>query len=301
MKTLRIGTRDSPLARAQAERVQRQIAAKGFKTEISALKSQGDVMVDQPLYALGIRGIFTKTLDVALLQGRIDLAVHSLKDVPTQLPQGISQIAVLARGPTADVWVKNEAQSQSHTLATGSLRRRAFWLHRFPTDRVVNLRGRVQTRLRKVAQNPWKGGVFAEAGLAHMGLLHTLDYERLDWMIPAPAQGAIGVYARSSRKDLVAWRSWMNHEPTAICTRIERDFLSALEGGCSAPIGALAQIKGDALSFSGALLSIDGAQKIAVSQSRALDRAKDLGREMAQRILVQGGAEIRAALRRQMT
>ncbi len=301
MKPLRIGTRDSPLARVQAEKVQRQIESRGVKTEITALKSQGDVMAERPLYALGIRGIFTKTLDVALHQGRIDLAVHSLKDVPTQLPQGISQVAILPRGPSADVWVKHAVPSQSHTLATGSLRRRAFWLHRFPTDRVVNLRGHVQTRLRTVAQNPWKGGIFAEAGLAHMGLLQSLHYERLDWMLPAPAQGAIGIYARSSCRDLATWRSWMNHEPTAICTRIERDFLSALEGGCSAPIGALAQIEGDRLSFSGALLSLDGTQKIAVSQTLALDRAKDLGREMAQRVLRQGGAEIRAALRRQMT
>lgn len=297
LKPLRIGTRASPLARWQAEQVRTALACEGLKTEIEALKSQGDVMTDRPLYALGITGVFTKVLDVALLQGKIDLAVHSLKDVPTQLPEGVVQVAVLPRAETADVLVGKRVQS--NTIATGSLRRRAFWLNRFPTDSVVDLRGNVQTRLQKLAQNPWRGAVFAQAGLARMGLLDTLEYECLDWMIPAPAQGAIAIHALDNRTDLAKWGASINHEPTACCTGIERDFLATLEGGCSAPIGAHAQIRGDTLSFDAALLSLDGQQKVAVSETFSLDATPQLGVRMAQKILARGGAAIRDALPRQ--
>ena len=278
-----------------------------METEIVALSSQGDLATRQPLYALGITGVFTRTLDVALLEGRVDLAIHSLKDVPTQLPRGLEQIAVLPRAEAADVLVRNPARGPAAVLATGSLRRRAFWLSRFPTHQVVGLRGNVQTRLQKLAQSPWWGAVFAEAGLARMGLLGALDYERLDWMLPAPAQGAIAVHTLSRRADLAQWGALLNHEPTALCTGIERDFLAALQGGCSAPIGARAEIHGGVLFFEGALLSLDGREKVEVSKtfshraaaSKAqFSSAAGLGAKMARELLEGGGAALREALSR---
>ena len=194
-KTIRIGTRDSELALWQAHTVQDQLENLGYKTELISVKSTGDLILDKPLYELGITGIFTKTLDVAMINGDVDIAVHSMKDVPTQLPNGIVQGAVLPRAATEDIFVfkkdKNATDfTKSVTIATGSLRRKAQWLNKYPKHQVVDLRGNVNTRLQKVADNDWAGAVFAKAGLERINLKPE-NHEVLDWMIPAPAQGAM--------------------------------------------------------------------------------------------------------------
>jgi len=172
-KIIRIGTRESELALWQAKKVQKEFAELGYETTIVPIKSTGDIVLDKPLYEMGITGIFTKNLDVAMLNGDIDVAVHSLKDVPTALPEGIIQGAVLKRANYNDILVLKGTEEffgqPNGVIATGSLRRKAMWLNRYPTHKVVNLRGNVNTRLQKLEDNEWDGAVFAAAKPASDG------------------------------------------------------------------------------------------------------------------------------------
>ena len=291
-KIIRIGTRDSELALYQAKAVQSQLQALGHQTVLVPLKSTGDIVLDKPLYELGITGIFTRTLDIAMLNGDIDIAVHSLKDVPTLLPKGIVQAAVLKRGNVRDTLLfKNNEEflgSRDATIATGSLRRRAQWLNRFPTHTVVDLRGNVNTRLQKLEDSDWNGAIFAAAGIGRLDL-RPEDAVNLDWMIPAPAQGAIMIAALAEDEETLAILAEINHQETEICTKIERDFLNKLEGGCTAPIGALAFIKHDELTFEGILLSKDGTKKIQVKRVKAVGEHHDIAEWCANYILERGG------------
>jgi len=303
-KTIRIGTRDSELALWQAHTVQKKLNDLGYTTEIVAVKSQGDIILDKPLYELGITGIFTKTLDVAMINGQVDIAVHSMKDVPTALPQGIVQAAVLERANTLDILVHKgnlDFLTTSGTIATGSLRRQAQWWHKYPNHQVVDLRGNVNTRMQKLAESDWNGAVFAAAGLERINLKPE-NYINLDWMIPAPAQGAMVVVAMANdefTKDAV---SQLNDIETEICTYIERQFLKTLEGGCTAPIGALARYdeEKDTIEFKGVLFSIDGKQKIEIEKSVDISEWKKLGFHSAQEILNTGGAELMTEIKKQL-
>ena len=303
-KTIRIGTRDSELALWQAHTVQKKLNDLGYTTEIVAVKSQGDIILDKPLYELGITGIFTKTLDIAMINGQVDIAVHSMKDVPTALPQGIVQAAVLERANTLDILVHKgnlDFLTSTGTIATGSLRRQAQWWHKYPSHQVVDLRGNVNTRMQKLAESDWNGAVFAAAGLERINLKPD-NYINLDWMIPAPAQGAMLVVAMANdefTKDAV---SQLNDIETEICTYIERQFLKTLEGGCTAPIGALAQYdeEKDTIEFKGVLFSVDGKQKIEIEKSVDISEWKKLGFHSAQEILNNGGAELMVEIKNQL-
>lgn len=300
-KTIRIGTRDSELALWQAHAVQKQLGDLGYKTEIIAVKSQGDIILDKPLYELGITGIFTKTLDIAMLNGQIDIAVHSMKDVPTALPQGIVQVAVLERASTLDILVHkdNPDFSNENTIATGSLRRQAQWLNRYPNHNVVDLRGNVNTRLQKLKDNNWEGAIFAAAGLERINIKPD-NFIDLDWMIPAPAQGAMVVVAMGNDDFCIDAVSELNDIETEVCTHIERQFLKALEGGCTAPIGAIAHIiEDEEILFKGVLLSLDGKEKVAIEKSVPIQEWKKLGYYCAQEVLQNGGQPIMEALRKQ--
>ena len=300
-KTIRIGTRDSELALWQANTVQKQLNDLGYKTEIIAVKSQGDIILDKPLYELGITGIFTKTLDIAMINGQIDIAVHSLKDVPTALPIGIVQAAVLERATTLDILVHKgnlDFLESNVTIATGSLRRQAMWWNKYPNHKVVDLRGNVNTRMQKLQDNDWSGAVFAAAGLERINLKPD-NYINLDWMTPAPAQGAMVVLAMENDNYTIDAVSQLNHIETEICTYIERQFLRILEGGCTAPIGAIATYneKEDIINFKGALLSIDGKQKLEIEKKVDVSEWKKLGFNSAQEILNNGGTELVSKLR----
>ena len=300
-KTIRIGTRDSELALWQAHTVEKKLNDLGYKTEIIAVKSQGDILLDKPLYELGITGIFTKTLDIAMLNGDVDIAVHSMKDVPTALPIGIVQAAVLERANTLDILVHKgnlDFIDSNGTIATGSLRRQAMWLNKYPNHSVVDLRGNVNTRMKKLKENDWNGAVFAAAGLERINLKPT-DFINLDWMIPAPAQGAMVVVAMAKDDFVIDAISQLNDVETEICTYIERQFLKTLEGGCTAPIGALATYceKEDTFTFKGILLSIDGKQKLEIEKIIPVEEWKKLGFNCAKEILDNGGAELMAAIK----
>ena len=295
-KTIRIGTRDSELALWQAHTVEKKLNDLGYKTQIIAVKSQGDLLLDKPLYELGITGIFTKTLDIAMINGQVDIAVHSMKDVPTALPTGIVQAAVLERANTLDILVHKgnlDFLENAGTIATGSLRRQAQWWNKYPNHTVVDLRGNVNTRMQKLQDSDWNGAVFAAAGLERINLKPE-NYINLDWMIPAPAQGAMLVVAMANDDFTKQAVAELNDIETEICTHIERQFLKTLEGGCTAPIGALAKYneKDDVIEFKGVLFSIDGKQKIEIEKSVPVDQWKKLGYESAQEILQNGGADL---------
>ncbi|NQX85366.1 MAG: hydroxymethylbilane synthase [Flavobacteriaceae bacterium] len=300
-KVIRIGTRDSQLAMWQAKTVQQQLESHGYKTQLVPLKSTGDLILNKPLYELGITGIFTKTLDIAMLNEDIDIAVHSFKDVPTILPHGIVQAAVIARGNPKDIIVYKTSDDFCNQtdaiIATGSLRRKAQWLHKYSTHSIVNLRGNVNSRLQKLEANNWNAAIFAAAGLERIEILPENAYE-LEWMIPAPSQGAVMITAL--KKDTVALEACakLNHKPTEICTHIERTFLNTLEGGCTAPIGGFAQIKDDTITFEGVLLNMDGTERIAINRSCNINDYHNLGKDAAKYILEHGGAKIMAQLKR---
>lgn len=298
-KTIRIGTRDSKLAMWQAQTVQQKLRDLGYETEIVAVKSDGDLKLDKPLYELGITGIFTKTLDIALLQNTVDIAVHSMKDVPTALPQGISTFAVLKRAQVHDIFVGNP-NAKSNTIATGSLRRRAQWLHKFPDDSTTDLRGNVVSRLQKLENSDWKGAIFALAGLDRINVLPE-KYEILDWMLPAPAQGAMVVCGRSDDDFSREALQHLNDENTALATKIERDFLRTLEGGCTAPIGAYAEIQENTVVFYGNLVSLNGKEKVEIRKTISRDESNHAGSLFAEELLQLGAKELMQRIKQQLS
>jgi hydroxymethylbilane synthase len=296
-KIIRIGTRSSELALWQANTVAEQLGHFGHKTEIVKIDSIGDIVLDKPLYELGITGVFTKNLDIALLNGEIDIAVHSFKDVPTKLPEGIVQAAVLKRGDFNDVLVIKEDENfftkDAAIIATGSLRRKAQWLYRYPHHTITGLRGNVNTRLQKLEDNDWDGAIFAAAGLKRLKLLPEKEQHiKLDWMIPAPAQGAVMIAALEKDEDILEACKEINHEDTATCVGIEREFLRVLEGGCTAPIGALAMIFDEEIKFKGTLFSPDGKNKMEFYKEVPANNASDLGEYGANYILERGGKKL---------
>tara|TARA_R110000850_G_scaffold271031_2_gene404900 strand:- start:296193 stop:297143 length:951 start_codon:yes stop_codon:yes gene_type:complete len=299
---IRIGTRDSELALWQANKVKSTLENLGYKTQLVPVKSEGDLNLDQPLYEMGITGIFTKTLDVAMITGKVDIAVHSMKDVPTSLPKGIVEAAVLERASNKDILLHKGLDFLNHkkgTIASGSLRRKAQWLNKYPNHQVVDLRGNVNTRMQKLKDNNWNGAIFAEAGLERINL-KPKDFLPLDWMLPAPAQGAMLVVAMEKDTHIREALAKLNHRETEICVHIEREFLKVLEGGCTAPIGALATVNGDEIQFEGNLLSLDGKQKFSVQKTASVEESNGLGQLCAKELLNNGGRELMGEIKKEL-
>lgn len=295
MQKIRIGTRKSPLAMWQAELVAQKLREKNVETEIVPITSEGDINLQQPIYQIGISGVFTRSLDVALLNNQIDIAVHSLKDVPTLLPLGIELVSCLERGNPYDVLIYKSDEifeKNKRTIGTGSLRRKSFWLNRFPQDEVENLRGNVQLRLQKLIESDWDGAIFAFAGIERSGILEELNsrrlkYQTLEWMISAPSQGIVGITARSGFE-----MPKISHENSTISAKIERQFLNILEGGCTAPIGGFAEIKAENVHFKGAVLSLDGSQIISVEENFPKIEFENKGKALAEKCLANGAKEL---------
>lgn len=302
-RVLRIGTRDSELALWQARKVQSLLEALGYITKLVPVKSQGDLTLDIPLYAMGITGVFTKVLDIAMLQDKIDIAVHSMKDVPTLLPQGIVKGAVLKRANVQDVLVYKEnldfLTQQEVIIATGSLRRKAQWLRKYPTHTIENLRGNINTRLQKLEDSSWQGAIFAAAALERLNK-NQLQVKALDWMTPAPAQGAIMVVAKQEDAYTREALALINDLPTDLETDIERRFLRRLEGGCTAPIAAKATLEGEQLSFVGNLFSLDGKSVSEVKKTIPITAIEDFPEVCADEVLYNGGREMMEEIRKVM-
>ena len=294
-KIIRIATRSSKLALWQAEEVKNQLEANGAVCRLVLIESTGDLQLTQPIYAMGISGVFTKQLDVALLEGKADIAVHSLKDVPTLLADGLSLTAVLPRGAHQDVLLIKDKSILSNegiaTIATSSLRRIAQWLSRYPRHKTSPIRGNVQTRIKKYTENEHTDGViFAKAGLERVGLLPD-DAVVLDWMIPAPAQGIVGIVCRSDDTAMRYICTAINHDLSFVAGSAERQFLNTLMGGCSVPISAYAEIEGDMMHFTGALHSFDGSRAFVIKKSYEQSTWQDAGRTAANELLHQPEAK----------
>ena len=293
-RSIRIGTRDSALALWQAKTLQERLIEIGITSELVPIKSEGDLNLVQPIYAMGVTGVFTKKLDSALLNKQIDVAIHSMKDVPTQLPEGIVQAAVLERGLTNDVivWKNNASQKKAQrTIATGSLRRKAQWISRSPEDIIVPLRGNIQTRLSKLKDEYWDGAIFAEAAISRLEISGEI-IEPLLGFIPAPAQGALLVVCRLEDEEIGQQLTLLNNRDSERCTQIERDFLHTLEGGCTAPIGALARCENKKIHFIGGLYSLKGSSSQKIKATFPVDEAAGKGKELAKQLLQEGGASL---------
>lgn len=301
-KIIRIGTRESQLAVWQANEVKNLLSNNGVSSELVFLKSKGDIDLHTPLYEMGVQGVFTKSLDIALLNNRIDIAVHSMKDVPTILPLGVVQAAVLKRASYKDILVyKNGTEflqefKEPALIATSSIRRKAQWLNRYPNHTIENIRGNVNTRLLKLKEQNWEGAIFAAAGLERIVARPDNSID-LDWMLPAPAQGAILIACRDNDAFCLEASATINDVDTAICTKIERDFLRMLLGGCSTPISALAEIQSGKIHFIGNILSLDGKEKASVEFFEPLTEIHDLGKKIAQELLDNGGRTIADKIR----
>ncbi|MCG2792702.1 MAG: hydroxymethylbilane synthase [Weeksellaceae bacterium] len=299
MKTIRIGTRNSPLALWQAQEVAAKIKNIGLQTEIVPIVSSGDKNLTKPLYALGITGIFTKDLDIALLHDDIDIAAHSLKDVPTILPENIHISAVLERDFPEDVLVRNkDAQPLELNvlkIATSSLRRRAFWLKEFPETEFTDIRGNVQTRLTKLDGGVADATIFSLAGIKRMNL--DVDYEQIPFLLQAPSQGVVAIASKIDNLQLREILKSISHKETEICITIEREFLKTLEGGCTAPIGAKAELLNGEIRFLGRLCSLDGKNCIETDEIFDWNESENFGEKLALKILENGGRELMEEIR----
>lgn len=289
---IRIGTRSSALALWQARWVQTMLTSIGLKSELIPIQSSGDQQQQQPLYELGVQGIFTKELDTALLDNTVDIAVHSMKDVPTQLPKEIVAAFVPKRGAWQDVFIPNTTDwtSENSVVATSSLRRAAQWRYKYPSHSIVDIRGNVPTRLKKLSESNYDGTIMAMAGLSRLEMLPQNSVV-LDWMVPAPAQGAILVTGLAENQKLLSTLKKLNHEETARCVEEERLFLRILEGGCTAPIGAHAQIVENNMHFKGCITQKDGGKQLVFDDVFPLN-TKNIGQVAAEQLLAKGAKEI---------
>lgn len=264
-----------------------QLEQSGNPCKLILITSSGDVDLVKPIYELGVQGVFTKELDIALLSGEADIAVHSLKDVPIVPATGLHVAAVLKRASWRDVLLHKGTwpdANRNFKIASSSIRRRAQWLQRYPSHQPVNVRGNIGTRISKFLESDWDGLLMAEAALHRLDLTEVQAIP-LDWMLPAPAQGAIGILCREPDAAMKEVLSKLNDEITYREVMAERQFLYALKGGCSAPISALAQTKDNALHFRGAVHSLDGTRDAVVAFTQHLGGWDQVGHHAADKIL----------------
>lgn len=301
-RPLRIGTRSSPLARWQAEHVADRLRQLGSEVEIVFITTQGDVRTG-PLGQIGGQGLFTKEIQRALLEGEVDIAVHSLKDLPTDSVDGLTLGAVPERESPGDVLVAASAADfaslpQSARVGTGSLRRRTQLLHARSDLVVLDIRGNVDTRLRKVDDGEFDAIVLAEAGLSRLGLAERITQVLpKSLMLPAVGQGALGIEIRAGNDHALQAVAPLNHAETQAAVVAERALLATLRGGCLAPVGAWARLEGSLLQLDAVVLSADGQVKIAANGAAPLEEAAELGRRVAQSLRDQGSDDLIAASR----
>ncbi|HZY80574.1 MAG TPA: hydroxymethylbilane synthase [Cyclobacteriaceae bacterium] len=286
MRTIRLATRSSRLALWQANEVSGRLRDKGVVCKIVPVRSMGDIDLVNPIYEMGVQGVFTRELDIALLNKDADIAVHSLKDVPVVPAKGLTIASMLPRADVRDVLIhKGKIPSQEKFIvATSSIRRRSQWLERFPNHETVNIRGNVETRIQKLNESDFDGLIMAKAAIdrLEMNLPYALT---LDWMLPAPGQGAIAIVCRHDDTEAIAHLDKINHLDTMTAVTAERDFLHELKGGCSAPISAHAVVNGEQMSFEGAVHSLDGKESFRVSHTYMKGDFSNGGRYCAKEVL----------------
>lgn len=304
MTTLRIATRQSPLALWQAEYIKQRLMQQfsELNVELVTFVTQGDKILDTPLAKIGGKGLFVKELEAALLDGRADLAVHSMKDVPMQLPEGLSLPVICEREDPLDAFVSNTYASFDDLplgakIGTSSLRRRCQLLANRPDLEVLDLRGNVGTRLSKLDADQYDAIILASAGLKRLGLedriRHTLSPST---SLPAVGQGALGLECRENDQQVLDYIQFLNHQTSSVCVRAERAFNAFLEGGCQVPIAAFAQLEGDVLRIEGRVGQLNGEKLLIAYQQGQAENAEELGVALAQDLLSQGAKELLSAI-----
>jgi hydroxymethylbilane synthase len=302
MQPLRLGTRGSALALWQANHIADllRFLIAPRPVELVLLQTMGDQVQHVQLSQLGGQGVFTREIQRAVLDGTADVAVHSLKDLPTVPTLALTLAAVPLRGPAEDAFLSLRHSAfddlpQGATVATGSPRRRAQLLHSRPDLRLIELRGNVDTRLRKLQEQGWDGMILACAGLKRLGLeAHIKEVLNPQWMIPAVGQGALGLECRAGDAETRQVLSLLNHEPSFQAVTAERSFMRGLGGGCLQPIAALARVNSATLELHGAVLSADGTQRVSGTNSGPAAQAEEVGLGLAKRLLSQGADRLLA-------
>ncbi|NHC04347.1 hydroxymethylbilane synthase [Acinetobacter sp. 187] len=304
IKTLKIATRQSPLALWQAEHIRERLETlhAGLQVELVTFVTQGDKILDTPLAKIGGKGLFVKELEAALLDGRADLAVHSMKDVPMQLPEGLELAVICEREDPFDAFVSNtyarfEDLPQGAKLGTSSLRRKSQILKQRPDLDVIDLRGNVGTRLSKLDAGQYDAIILASAGLKRLGLeariRHTLAPEV---SLPAVGQGALGLECRSHDQNVLDLILPLMHQETNACVRAERAFNAYLEGGCQVPIAGFATLENNQVNLEGRVGSVDGSTLLRAVVTGQPEQAEQLGVELAKALLDQGAGDLLKAL-----
>ena len=304
MKTLKIATRQSPLALWQAEHIRSRLNAlyPDLTVELVKFVTQGDKILDTPLAKIGGKGLFVKELEAALLDGRADLAVHSMKDVPMHLPEGLTLAVTCEREDPLDTFVSNHYQSfdelpQGAKVGTSSLRRKCQILQIRPDLEIIDLRGNVGTRLSKLDDGLYDAIILASAGLKRLGLADRIRHCLAPVLsLPAVGQGALGLECRADDMELLKIIQPLQHEETSICVRAERAFNAYLEGGCQVPIAGYATLANDQLSIEGRVGSVDGKTLLKQRLIGTSEDAEQLGEQLAQCLLEQGAGELLKAL-----
>ncbi|MBD3679110.1 MAG: hydroxymethylbilane synthase [Rhodobacteraceae bacterium] len=297
---LKIGTRGSPLALAQAHETRDRLAAafdlppEAF--EIVVIKTTGDRVLDRPLKEIGGKGLFTREIEDAMLQGDIDIAVHSMKDMPVEQPAGLVLDCYLPREDPRDAFVSLDrgelaALAEGAVVGTSSLRRKAQLLHRRPDLNVVEFRGNVQTRLKKLGDGVAEATFLAKAGLNRLGMNDEVPHRPIgvDEMLPAVAQGAIGIERRADDASVAQMLEAIHDGPTGQRLAAERAFLAALDGSCETPIAGLAELDGGSLRLRGEILRTDGSEALSDDQTGAIEDGAEMGRAMAAGLLARAG------------
>jgi hydroxymethylbilane synthase len=300
-KTLRIGTRASQLALWQANWVQAELEKRhpGLEVTLTKIKTQGDKILDVPLAMVGGKGLFVKEIEEAMLRGEIDIAVHSMKDVPTIFPESLALRCITEREDPRDIVIlKPGFESfmdlpQGARIGTSSLRRKAQLLHLRPDFRMIDIRGNVETRIRKLTEEDLDGVVLAAAGMNRLGFAAQIsEYLSPEVCLPAIGQGALGLESRIDDAETNALIDFFNHPETAAAVKAERAVLRRLEGGCQVPIGAFGTVAGDKLTLTGLVASVDGQQFLKKTLTCPVDAAEPCGTSLADDLLIQGAGKI---------
>jgi len=290
---IKLASRTSALALFQTEAVKEALSSIGIHSSIVPVQTKGDKDQHTALQHLGQTGIFTKAIDDAVLNGSADVGVHSLKDYPTAIPKGLALLAVLPRDGYYDAFIPGSQSTDEGTLLSGSPRRKAQWLRKYPNHKFSDLRGNMDTRLAKIRRSA--GGIVSAPGLERLGLLPE-DADVLEWMVPAPAAGVMAVIGRDT-PELRAQFSQINHLPTYRQATVERDFMAKVEGGCASPLGALCTGDGTHWHFTGTLLSLDGKTEIRIEETFQAKDWATAGEHFATQILQRGGASLMAQIK----
>lgn len=299
-KTIRIGTRRSRLALWQAYYVRDALLAthSDISVELVEMVTEGDKTLDVPLSQKGGKGLFLKELENALLENKIDIAVHSMKDVTVNLPDGLHIPVICEREDPRDAWVSSKYEDLANLpdgarVGTTSLRRQSILRFHYPHLQVSNLRGNVDTRLGKLDADEFDGIILATAGLLRLEINQRIRQSLpTDIFIPAVGQGAVGIECREDDKDICDLLTPLNHTPTQICVLAERAANARLEGGCHVPVAAYATLDDDIINLIGMVGTVDGAQQLHAQANGTSDRAQALGMQVAEDLLAQGAANI---------